>query len=121
MIRGGTSKEQADSLCCKINNSCVRNYLDKNIKILVKKGLSTDTQKSLDYVRLTGNNAVHPLERIVITDTKKNSNSLFEPVYFIVDKLITRHKKIDRLYGSLPRKARSRIKEGDKPENQKVK
>ena len=89
--------------------------LNDNIKILVKKGLKDDVQKSADYVRITGNKAVHPLGKIVIGDTKENANSLFEFVNIIVDDMITRHKKIRRIYGTLPRKDRSNIRKRDKP------
>jgi hypothetical protein len=88
--------------------------LNDNIRIMVEKGLKEDVQQSADSLRVIGNNAVHPLGQIVIDDTKKDANSLFEFINILVDDLITRPKKIKNMYDRLPEKSRSSIKKRDK-------
>jgi Domain of unknown function (DUF4145) len=88
--------------------------LNDNIRIMVERGLKEDVQQSADYLRVIGNNAVHPLGQIIIGDTKKDANSLFEFINIIVDDMITRPKKIKSMYDTLPEKSRSSIKKRDK-------
>ena len=73
---------------------------------LVKKGLPEHVQKSLDYLRVIGNEFVHPGE-IDFVDTKEkakeNALLLFKILNFIVDDLVTRKNTINDLYESLPK------------------
>jgi len=66
------------------------------------------------YLRVIGNNAVHPSGLIDIQDNIQIANSLFELLNMIVDVMISQPKKIDGLYGSLPEKDRSNIAERDR-------
>lgn len=75
--------------------------LNKAIKHLVEKGLPEKIQKSLDAVRVIGNNAVHPGE-INIKDNPEIANSLFMLVNFISEKMITENRMVDTIYNSLP-------------------
>jgi len=88
--------------------------LNDNIRIMVEGGLKEDVQQSADYLRVIRNNAVHPLGQIMIGDTKKDANSLFEFINFLVDDTITRPKKVKSKYNTLPEKSRSSIKNRDK-------
>lgn len=86
--------------------------LNKAIGNLVKKGLSERIQKSLDIVRVIGNNAVHP-GQIVIEDNTEIATSLFKITNLIVDDIITKFKEIDKLYNNLPKGARDQITKRD--------
>jgi Domain of unknown function (DUF4145) len=87
--------------------------LNENIAILVKGDLPERIQKALDYLRVIGNNAVHP-GLIDIRDNRQVANSLFELLNVIVDDLISEPKKVDGLYGQLPKKDLSNIQKRDK-------
>jgi len=87
--------------------------LNEAIGNLVKKGLSERIQKSLDIVRVIGNNAVHP-GQIVIEDNTDVAISLFKITNLIVDGTITKSKEIDALYDNLPAEARDQITKRDK-------
>jgi len=87
--------------------------LNKAIGKLVQKGLPERVQKSLDIVRVIGNNAVHP-GQIVIEDNPKAAMSLFKVTNLIVDNVITKSKEVEELFSSLPEEAREQITERDK-------
>jgi len=87
--------------------------LNEDIGNLVKQGLPEKIQKSLDVVRVIGNNAVHPGE-IDLKDDKETAMSLFELINTIVEVMITQPKKIDELYTKLPSKAREAIEKRDR-------
>ena len=86
--------------------------LNEAIGNLVKKGLSERIQKSLDIVRVIGNNAVHP-GQIVIEDNSEVAMSLFKITNLIVDGIITKSKEIDELYNNLPEGVRNQITKRD--------
>jgi len=86
--------------------------LNKAIGNLVQKGLPERIQKSLDIVRVIGNNAVHP-GQIVIEDNPKVAMSLFKVTNLIVDNVITKSKEVEELYNNLPEEAREQIAERD--------
>lgn len=88
--------------------------LDKAIGNLVKKGLSERIQKSLDIVRVVGNNAVHP-GQIVIEDNTEVAMSLFKITNLIVDGIITKSREINELYNNLPEGDRNHITKRDNP------
>jgi len=76
--------------------------LNDDIAHLVKKGLNPQLQKALDFVRVIGNESVHP-GQINITDNTDIAYKLFELVNMISQVLITDPKEIDKLYCSLPK------------------
>ncbi len=71
--------------------------IDKNIKNLVEKGLNPKIQKALDFVRVVGNEAVHPGE-INLDDNKEIAISLFKILNLIANDMITIAKEMDELY-----------------------
>ncbi|SEJ16147.1 protein of unknown function [Cyclobacterium xiamenense] len=75
--------------------------INADISNLVKKGLPKEIQQSLDFVRVVGNNAVHP-GKMDIKDNREIAVNLFELVNFIADRMITQPKRIQNLYNSLP-------------------
>ena len=75
--------------------------INADIKSLVGKGLNPLVQKSLDALRITGNNAVHPGE-INLSEEPERVLKLFDLINFIADKMITEPKEIESFYGTLP-------------------
>jgi hypothetical protein len=74
--------------------------INDDIKKLVAKGLPKLVQESLDIVRLTGNDAVHPGQ--IDTDDADVVLQLFNLTNVIVEYMIALHKKVSGIYGSLP-------------------
>ncbi len=74
--------------------------VNNDIKELVKKGLPIIVQQSLDIVRVTGNDAVHPGQ--IDTDDAEVVNKLFDLVNIIIEYMISLPKKVDSLYSTLP-------------------
>lgn len=88
--------------------------LNKDIGFLVReKGLPKKIQKSLDIVRVVGNNAVHP-GTINLDDNPKIAISLFKLVNLIVDTMITQPQEIEELYKILPETTKNSIEKRDK-------
>lgn len=85
--------------------------INENIKNLVKKGLDVQVQQSLDIVRVTGNNAVHPGE--IDFDDTTNVELLFQLINIIAHILITQPKQIKEAYDTLPDNSRKAIKKRD--------
>jgi hypothetical protein len=85
--------------------------LNDNIGILVKKGLPTEIQQSLDYLRVIGNNSVHP--GVIDTDDYNTAKSLFELVNLVVEDRITRPKRLQSYYNNLPQSLRDAVDERD--------
>lgn len=74
--------------------------INTDIGSLVKKGLPQIVQQSLDIVRVTGNDAVHPGQ--IDTDNPETVNQLFDLVNIIVEYMIALPKKVSGIYNSLP-------------------
>lgn len=87
--------------------------INSDIKDLVSDGLSPKVQKSLDLLRVIGNNAVHP-GQINLDDNKDIAITLFKVLNLIADEMITKPKEIDQLYdGILPPEAKENIQKRD--------
>ena len=86
--------------------------INDDIAALVKKGLPKMVQQSLDIVRVTGNNAVHP-GQIDIDDQDVVAN-LFGLINVIVEYMITLPNKIGTIYNGLPPGTLSAISKRDK-------
>ena len=89
--------------------------IDDDIANLVSKGLNPLVQKSLDIVRVIGNEAVHP-GVIDLNDDRETANRLFVLINSIADQMISHPKNIEELYGKLPEKKRKAIEKRDKKE-----
>lgn len=90
------------------------NTIDKNIGLMVKKGLPAALQKAFDSVRVIGNAAVHP-GIMDIDDNPDVVTSLFKLVNIIVEKMITEPKEIDAVFELLPESRKAGIASRDKP------
>lgn len=86
--------------------------INDDIASLVKKGLPVQVQKALDYVRVTGNNSVHPGE-MNIDDNDDICSRLFSMLNFIVDRMIIQPKKIEEAFDFLPENAKAAIDKRD--------
>lgn len=88
-------------------------HIDTDIKKLVAAGLDAHVQQALDVIRVTGNNAVHPLE-MNLEDDHDSVLVLFEMINFIVEERISRPLKTQDRFANLPEKARLAIEKRDK-------
>lgn len=86
--------------------------IDNDIASLVSKGLAPEIQKALDYCRVVGNNGVHPGE-IDLNDTPEMAHIMFDMINMIVEERISRPKKIEEMYQSLPKGALEAIEKRD--------
>lgn len=75
--------------------------IDSDIASLVSKGLNPMVQQALDYVRVIGNNAVHP-GSIDLKDDPDTAITLFSLVNAIADHCISHPKKVKALFEGLP-------------------
>lgn len=97
-------------LCAHLGGTGKR--LDDDIADLVKRGLPTPVQQSLDIVRVIGNNAVHPGE-INVDDNSEVVQTLFGLLNLICDVMITQSRSIQNIYNSLPKGALDAISRRD--------
>lgn len=116
-VFGRSPRSSAALLRLAIQKLCVflglpGKNLNSDIGELVKAGLSPQVQKSLDIVRVVGNNQVHP-GTMDVRDDPKTAAALFELVNIIVEDRIARPKQIEALYQKLPEGARKQIEERD--------
>lgn len=85
--------------------------INDDIAALVKNGLPEIVQQSLDVVRVTGNEAVHPGQ--IDTDDPNVVSNLFELSNIIVEYMIAMPKRVSGLYTNLPQKALDGITKRD--------
>lgn len=76
------------------------NKINDDIASLVRKGLPEIVQQSLDIVRVTGNDAVHPGQ--IDTDDIEVVSKLFELINVIVEYQIALPNKVSGLFSALP-------------------
>lgn len=87
--------------------------LNADIGQLVKRGLPDGVRKSMDLLRVTGDNAVHP-GVIDLTDDIRLVQKLFQLVNFIADKMLTEPKEINALYDdTMPQNAKDAVEKRD--------
>ena len=82
--------------------------LNNDIANLVKKGMNPIVQKSLDIVRVIGNESVHP-GVIDLNDDKDSAYRLFDLINIIAEQMITQPKHVQDLYEKLPESKRTGI------------
>ena len=86
--------------------------INTDIKNLVIKGLPGAVQKSLDVVRVIGNDSVHP-GQIDLRDDMETAKALFRLVNLIAEKMITEPKEVEEIYESLPEEKKQQIEKRD--------
>ena len=86
--------------------------INDDIAKLVSLGLPEKIQKSLDIVRVIGNNSVHP-GVIDVNDNPEIAAALFKLINLIVDYLIITPKEVNDFYDALPKAKREAIERRD--------
>lgn len=89
--------------------------IDDDIASLVSKGLNPLIQKSLDIVRVIGNEAVHP-GVIDLSDDQDTANKMFVLLNSIADQMITHPKNVNALWDKIPDSKKDAILKRDKKE-----
>jgi hypothetical protein len=117
-ILGDSPRAAAALLRLSLQKLCIQlgekgENINTDIKSLVKNGLNPLVQKSLDALRITGNNAVHPGE-INLSEEPERVLKLFDLINFIANKMITEPKEIESFYDELPSGALEAIEKRDK-------
>ena len=90
--------------------------INYDISQLVQKGLNPNIQKSLDIVRVIGNESVHP-GTFDLRDDPDTARTLFLLVNIIADSLITQPKIINETYNLIPENKRNAISARDSKPN----
>jgi hypothetical protein len=91
--------------------------IDDDIASLVKNGLNPLVQKSLDIVRVIGNEAVHP-GVIDLNDDRDTASQLLNLINSIADQMISHPKQVEAMYEKLPESKRAAIeKRNEKSKN----
>lgn len=90
-----------------------KDTLNNLIAELVKKGLHQKIQKSLDAVRVIGNEAVHP-GTMDLNDDIGTVETLFDLVNIIAEKMISEEIKIDKIVQKIPENKKTHIEQRDK-------
>lgn len=86
--------------------------LNAAIGSLVSDGLNPIVQKSLDVVRVIGNESVHP-GTIDLNDDRDTAIRLFDLVNIICEQMITQPRQVSELYEKLPEDKRKAIERRD--------
>jgi hypothetical protein len=86
--------------------------INNDIASLVQKGLPEIVQQSLDIVRVTGNDSVHPGQ--IDTDDPETVGHLFALVNIIVEYMIALPNQVSGLYNALPASKLKGITDRDK-------
>lgn len=84
--------------------------IDTDIASMVAKGLNPLVQKSLDSVRVIGNESVHPGE-LDLRDDHDTATKLFKLVNAIADQMISHPKNVEEIYGKIPEGKREAIEQ----------
>lgn len=87
--------------------------LNGKIASLVTRGLDPRVQKSLDAVRVIGNEAVHP-GQMDLDDNPEMVAMLFGLVNLIAEKMISEEKHVDEVYRLISTPAQKAIEKRDK-------
>jgi len=85
--------------------------INDDIACLVEKGLPPVVQQSLDIVRVTGNDAVHPGQ--IDADDPEIVSSLFELLNIIVEYMIAMPMRVSGIYSGLPAQTLAAIQKRD--------
>ena len=86
--------------------------INNDIKSLVEKGLHTRIQQALDFVRVIGNESVHP-GTIDLNDDRDIAMILFEQVNLIVEQTLTADRKSEAAFSLVPEEKREAIARRD--------
>jgi hypothetical protein len=113
-VAGRSRRAAAALLRVAVENLCIhlngpQRNLDEHIGLLVAKGLAEETAEMFDAVRLVGNNAAHPIDRIGLDERPEIVQTLFWLVNEIARDVITRPKQRAAATAWIPPEERARI------------
>jgi len=91
---------------------CKGENINTDIGKLVSDGLPAKIQKSLDAVRVIGNEAVHP-GQMDLRDDAENASALFKLVNLIAEKMLSEPREIEAIYEQIPETKKKQIFERD--------
>jgi hypothetical protein len=97
-------------LCSHLGES--GNNINADIASLVRKGLNPVVQKSLDVVRVVGNEAVHP-GTLDLRDNQDTASKLLRLVNIIAEQMISHPKHVAAMYQELPESKKKEIERRD--------
>ncbi|MDA0780994.1 MAG: DUF4145 domain-containing protein [Rickettsiales bacterium] len=104
-------------LCCEMlcdDLDAKGQTLNGKIGDLVYRGMDNRVQKALDVVRFVGNDSVHP-GQIDLSDNLDVSHTLFVLVNEIVQEMISKPKRLNKIYEEkLPQSVKEGIEKRDK-------
>jgi len=96
-----------DKLCNHLEGK--GKIISDKIQSLVSKGLANPpAQQSLDFVRVVGNEAVHP-GKLDLKDDKATVAQLFYMINIIAEQMITVKKSVQEAYNKIPESKRNAI------------
>lgn len=118
-ILGPSPRGAAALLRLSLQKLCVHlgekgKNINDDIAELVKKGLAQEVQQALDFIRISGNNAVHPGE-INLEENPEQVVVMFDMINFIVEELIHRPQIRATRFASLPADSLAAITKRDAP------
>lgn len=88
--------------------------INSDIASLVEKGLNVKIQQALDYIRVVGNEAVHP-GTISLEDNQDIAKSLFKCINIIAKEKLTEPREVNEIYNDIiPKSKREAIAIRDK-------
>lgn len=85
--------------------------IDDNIGVLAQKGLDMDIIKSMDVLRIVGNNAVHPGMIDLNIDNEYVAMQLMHLLNIIVQRLIADKAFVNTMFSKLPQDVQKRTNE----------
>ena len=101
-----------EELCIHLGET--KGNLYTKIGNLKKKGLPESVIKGLDIVRITGNDGAHSgVIDLNNKDNEKIVDKLFNIVNFIIEKTITEHETIKKMFDKMPETKKEGIKNRD--------
>ncbi|MFJ4141411.1 DUF4145 domain-containing protein [Pseudomonas sp. NPDC089734] len=118
-ILGESPRGAAALLRLSLQKLCVHlgekgKNINDDIAELVRKGLAQEVQQALDFIRISGNNAVHPGE-INLEENPEQVVVMFDMINFIVEELIHRPQIRATRFASLPADSLAAIAKRDAP------
>lgn len=84
--------------------------LNAMIGAAVKDGLPERVQKTMDYMRFSGNQSVHKFHH---DDTPETAATLFNLLNIVVERLITQPQQLESLYEGLPEGFKDQVEKRD--------
>jgi hypothetical protein len=100
-----------EQLCVELNGEGPT--LNEHIGLLVGNGLYKQTADMFDAVRLVGNDAVHPIDKVGLGEDPNRVRMLFYLVNEIADEVITKPRQRTEATAWIPEEERKKMAERD--------